>query len=270
MLFVPRSHLLVVGGTGGFLAMVDADSGRVLKRLRGHADLVWTPGISADGRVMVTGSGDGTMRLWSLPDGRALAAPLELDPPPADVQLSPDGRWIAVADGTDTVQIFDVRSRRLAHRAKGQEGIYLARFSPDGRLLATGDTHGRAEVWSTASWKPITRAFSGHNGVVDLAAISPDDRTLATGARDGIVRLWDIKTDEPVGAPLPGLPGQRVIPLFTPDGSALIAAYASGRAYRWDIRTASLIRQACRVAGRRLTQAEWEEFLPGRDYDPAC
>jgi hypothetical protein len=38
----------------------------------------------------------------------------------------------------------------------------------------------------------------------------------------------------------------------------------------WDIRSSSLVRQACRVAGRRLTRAEWAEFLPGRAYAPAC
>ena len=58
--------------------------------------------------------------------------------------------------------------------------------------------------------------------------------------------------------------------MFTPGGTHLIAAQANGRAYRWDIRPASLARHACDVAGRRLTRAEWEEFLPGRDYDPAC
>lgn len=60
------------------------------------------------------------------------------------------------------------------------------------------------------------------------------------------------------------------VPLFTPDGSHLIAAQDNGRAYRWDIRPESLVRQACQVAGRRLTRAQWEEFLPSRDYQPAC
>ena len=55
-----------------------------------------------------------------------------------------------------------------------------------------------------------------------------------------------------------------------PDGSGLFAAYETGKAYRWDIRASSLIRRACQVAGRRLTRAEWEEFLPGREFAPAC
>jgi hypothetical protein len=50
----------------------------------------------------------------------------------------------------------------------------------------------------------------------------------------------------------------------------VIAGYDTGRAIRWDIRPASLIRRACRLAGRTLTREEWAEFLPGRDYDPAC
>jgi WD40 repeat protein len=239
--------------------------------MRGHKDFPYTPGISADGNLMITGSWDQTVRFWSLPDGRQLGAPLVFrEAPPVDAQVSPDGRWIVVVDMTDTLQVFDARTRRLVRRVKSQDGLYFARFSPDGRLLAVGNSHGRAEVWSTADWRPIMRAFTGQNGAVDLAAISPDDRTLATGARDGTVRLWDIASAQPIGAPLPGLPGRRVIPMFTPDGSGLIAAYDSGGAYRWDIRPASLARQACRVAGRRLTHAEWEEFLPGRDYDPAC
>jgi len=48
------------------------------------------------------------------------------------------------------------------------------------------------------------------------------------------------------------------------------AGYDTGQAYRWDIRPKSLVRQACMVAGRTLTRAEWDEFLPGREYSPAC
>jgi hypothetical protein len=45
--------------------------------------------------------------------------------------------------------------------------------------------------------------------------------------------------------------------VFTPDGTRLTAVYETGAAYRWDIRPESLIRQACRIAGRRLTRTEW-------------
>ena len=84
------------------------------------------------------------------------------------------------------------------------------------------------------------------------------------------MRLWDIPTQQAIGAPLPGLPNQQVSPTFMPDGTRLLATYGTGRAYLWDIGPESLTRQACHIAGRQLTRAEWREFLPSLDYDPAC
>jgi WD40 repeat protein len=249
---------------------VDADSGRVLRRLRGHELAIWTPGFSADGRLMVTTGNDQTVRFWSLPDGRPVGAPLRFQQIPSDAQLTADGRLAAVVFPPDTLELWDVRSRRLVRRVEVGDDLATARFSPDGRLIALAGFRGTAQVWSTTDWTPITRQFTGHAGEVIGLAISRDNRTLATSSTDGNVRLWDIASEQAVGAPLPGLAGRRNVPMFTPDGSGLIAGYDTGRAFRWDIRPESLIRHACGVAGRRLTRTEWAEFLPGRAYDPAC
>ena len=59
--FVPGSHIIVVGGDGddGFLALADADSGRVIRRLEGHRGPINVPGISADGRLLSTSDSNG-------------------------------------------------------------------------------------------------------------------------------------------------------------------------------------------------------------------
>jgi WD40 repeat protein len=54
------------------------------------ANPIWTPGISADGSLLATASKDGTVRLWSRPDGRALAGPLRFPYGAADALLSSD------------------------------------------------------------------------------------------------------------------------------------------------------------------------------------
>jgi WD40 repeat protein len=271
--FVPGSHRLVIGGRNGLLAFVDVDRGRVVGRLRGYQqDIIWGS-ISAAGRLLATVADDDSVRLWSLGEKRPLGAPLRYPAMTSDVHLSPDGRWLAIglADqaGNFALEKWDVRSRQVVARRR-LEGAVVTRSSPDGRRLAVGDLDGRARVWSTEGWEPVTRWFAGHSdGIWDMA-IRRDGRTLATGSFDGTVRLWDIETEQAIGAPLRGVPNRAVVPLFTPDGTRLIAAYETGEAYRWDIGLDSLVRQACHVAGRRLTRAEWTEFLPGRDYDPAC
>ena len=273
--WVPGSRLLVVGSVNGFLALVDGATGQVVRRLRGHRKDIYTPGISADGRLLVTGSDDKTVRFWSLPDGEARGAPLRFRQRVQDVQLSPDGRWVTVVlpDASferATVEVWDARSRRRVRSVQLANVTAFARFSPDGRFLALGNRFGQAQVWSTANWKPLTRWLTGDAGGIITGQFSPDGDTLATGSDTGNVQLWDIESGQAVGPPLPGGTRTGVLPYFTPDGNGLIASYASGRAIMWDIRTASLTRHACEVAGRQLTRAEWAEHLPGREYDPAC
>ncbi|HEX6388419.1 MAG TPA: WD40 repeat domain-containing protein, partial [Solirubrobacteraceae bacterium] len=268
MAFVPGSHRLAVGDSAGAIALVDADAGRVVRRRRGHDDPVGSVGVSADGRLMITASWK-VVRLWSLPDVRPVGRPLRFDGFTDDAQLSPDGRFfVVVLDGR--LEVWDARKQRLIRRYAPASGVeFFARYSPDGRLIALGLGAG-TQVWSTTDWRPVTRTFAGQAGLAFSAAFSSDNRTLVTGSDDGALRLWDIESEQAVGAPLPGSTGHFAAPFFAPDDSAVIAGYDTGQAIRWDIRPASLMRRACRLAGRTLTRAEWAEFLPSRDYDPAC
>ena len=213
--FVPGSRLLVVTGRKGFLALADADRGRVLARATGLVGNVLPPAISADGRLLVTATGDSdSVRLWSLPDMRPVMAPLRFGGVIEDVQVSPDGRRLTVvlvdrSGESGTLEVWDAAARRLVARLDGPDIPTAVRFSPDGGLLAVGYPNGRSQVWSTASWKPATRLLTGDVGEIHDVAISPDGSKLATGSLDRTVWLWDIETQQAIGTPLPG-PGRGV------------------------------------------------------------
>jgi WD40 repeat protein len=148
--------------------------------------------------------------------------------------------------------------------------VSSVRFTPDGRALAVGTDAGYTRLFSTRTWKPVSRKLGGHTDAVLDVAVSPDGGTLASGGYDGTVRLFDLVTQQPLGAPLRAVPNRVVEPEFTPDGALLFAVTNVAMAYRWDARPSDWARRACAVAGRSLTRAEWNELLPGRSYDPAC
>jgi WD40 repeat protein len=267
--FVPGGRLLAVGGDDGYLALLDLDSGAV-QRLRGHRKSeVLAPTFSADGRRMLTVSPFDTIQLWTLRDGRPAGAPRRY-PAAFVASLSPDGRTLAVVAPLG-IEVIDVATMRRRATLPGSETVRgLARFTPDGRYIVGGSIKGWARLWSAKTYKPVSPPLTGHTADVIAASTSPDGRILATGSADGTVRLYDRATFQAIGAPLPGVPNRPVVPEFSPDGAYLFAFTNAGRDYRWDVSPSTWERQACAIAGRRLTRAEWHDALPGRAYRPAC
>jgi WD40 repeat protein len=267
--YLPGARRLVVAGKDGFLALVDARSGDLVRRLRGHIGPGPAISFSADGRRMATVD-SGTMLLWRLPSGERVGPPDRHVFPALSVALSPDGRTVAVASDVG-ILVFDALARDPRETLPPPAGgPWSVAFTSDGRYIAVGRADGSTELWSTETWRPVPGKLAGHTAEVLAQSSSPDGRTLATGSRDGTIRLFDVDTMQPLGAPLRAVPNRVVEPRFTPDGAYLFAITNVGRAYRWDVRASSWARHACQVAGRALTRTEWDDALPDREYEPAC
>ena len=223
---MPRSRLVVVTGPNGFLALADADRGRVLKRVPDHVGDVLPPAISADGRLLVTASEDQTVRLWSLPDMRPVGARLRFGGDAAIERCSDQpGRTPA-----------DDRAARPERRERDTRG--LGRRQPPSRRppRRPRHTHGcalqprRPAPGRRLPQRPVAAVVDRRTGSLPRAssgatpARSTPWRSAVTAARSrpaawtATVRLWDIETQQAIGTPLPG-PGRglgAVAPYFTP------------------------------------------------------
>ena len=90
-------------------------------------------------------------------------------------------------------------------------------------------------------------------------SLSDDGRYAAVNDLSNHVRLVDLDAGRPIGPPLPiaALTGSS----FTHDGKALLTNAPNGGA-RWNIDPSRWRDEACALAGRNLTQAEWHRYLP--------
>ncbi len=64
-------------------------------------------------------------------------------------------------------------------------------FSPDGKLLVSGDSGGTLFVWDPAARRLLTRLESDRGKVWGLA-FTPDGRTLISTGEDRLIHLWDV------------------------------------------------------------------------------
>lgn len=107
------------------------------------------------------------------------------------LEISPDGSVVALAVGDDVV-LLDSATLTERLRLRGVHGRVLSvRFSPDGRLLATGSADRMAVVWEVAAGTGLKR-LAGHGGPVLALAFSPGGDTLYTGGADHRVLVWDL------------------------------------------------------------------------------
>lgn len=99
-------------------------------------------------------------------------------------QVSPDGRWLAVA-GANGVEIWDFRSGNSVRVLKAPESSTGVAYSPDSRLLAA--TGGAIQIYDAASGRSL-RTFGEGASESSAPAFSRDGSRLVTGHENGEVR----------------------------------------------------------------------------------
>jgi WD40 repeat protein len=224
-------------------------------------DLLATAGVA-------TPDEPGLLRVYELHTGE-LIANVRTHGTLQDLDFSLDGRLLAAAGLDGEILVWSVQQRTLLRTIPHRVAILTIRFAPDSQSIATGDLSGNVDFWDAAGGRRIGRTLGGQNGLVISLSYSPTGNELMTTSSDGKVRLWDLASGKPVGSPLPGadVPGWGT---YYPDGNRVIAVFADGTGVIWNVDPTAWEAHACQIAHRKLTRAEWRDFIPQRPYSQPC
>ncbi|MEH2205203.1 MAG: NB-ARC domain-containing protein [Nostoc sp.] len=119
-------------------------------------------------------------------------------------------------------------------------GIHSVTFSPDGKLLATGDTNNDIRLYQVADGKQLLTC-KGHKGWIWPVTFSPDGRILASGSDDQTVKLWDISSGQCL-ATLEGHSGGIWSVCFSPDGNILASSSEDTTVRLWNVGSGQCIK----------------------------
>jgi WD40 repeat protein len=273
--FNAQGRVLAAGATaqgGGFLAVKDTATGRGIVARTASTGPFLSATFLPDGRI-VTGDAYGDVRLWSTSGGRLHRGRRLLGPGrgPADypITLRAHGDLIAIGLGNGTVHIVrqdGTQVHLLRAASGGDEVVYAASFSPDGRRLVTAGLHQPIRVWSVADGRPRL-TISGVPGTTFGAEFSPHGSRLVTGGVDGDVRLWDAATGRPLAVLHEHADVVNAVS-FGPGGRTILSASDDRTARIYPCEPCEPVRALLSLArdrtSRDLTAADLRRYADGR------
>jgi WD40 repeat protein len=200
------------GYKGGLITIVDADSGKELRRFGKLSHASGSVAFSPDGKLFAAGTNGaggelpepGELHVWDATTGRRLhkwktresVHAGENRASATGIAFSPDSRTIAIASSDGMVRFWDVAAASVCRTLNGhQRGVRRVAFSRNGRWLASACEDQTVRVWDTLSGQQIAR-LDVTATKINALAFSPDGSLLASGGgdflRSGEVRVWKV------------------------------------------------------------------------------
>jgi WD40 repeat protein/energy-coupling factor transporter ATP-binding protein EcfA2 len=228
--------------------------------------------IAFSRRLLATGDSETQVRFWHVDSGHEYGKPLTNLEVVNAVTFSPDGTLVAAGLADRTVHIWDVRTGQpYGPVLRGHTNqVWSVDFSPDGKLLASAGDDRTVRLWDTATGQQHGRPILAHEDVIWRVAFSPDGQTLATASGDGTAKRWQVSDGAPVESELTAHEGPLNGLAFSPDGRTLGTVGVNGAVRLWDLGFQEWQAVGCRLVRRNLSLTEWQQFLPGKEYQRTC
>ena len=253
----PEKRWLVGGGValvvglGGYgiwqlyqeytLKVIPSENISLVKTLTGHSSFVNYLVISHDGKTLVSGSADKTIKIWDLTTGKEIRTLTGHSSYVNYLVISPDGQTLVSGSADKTIKIWDLATGKEIRTLTGHSSYvnYLI-ISLDGQTLLSGSADKTIKIWNLATGKEI-RTLTGHTNSINCLAISSDGQTLFSGSADKTIKIWNLPTGKEIRT-LTGHSGYVNYLVSSPDGQTLFSGSADKTIKIWNIATGKEIR----------------------------
>jgi guanine nucleotide-binding protein subunit beta-2-like 1 protein len=165
------------------------------KSLNGHGHFLSDVVLSTDGQFALSGSWDGTLRLWDLNACTTTRRFVGHTKDVMSVAFSADNRQIVSGSRDKTIKLWNTLGvcKYTIQEDAHTEWASCVRFSPNtsNPIIVSCGWDRMVKVWNLTNCKLKTNHY-GHQGYLNSVTVSPDGSLCASGGKDGQAMLWDL------------------------------------------------------------------------------
>lgn len=203
-------------------------------------------GLSRDGRTIVTGNFNGTVKLWNFANGNLVRT---LDGHTDVVYkgvLSPDQKLLASCNRDGKIKLWEVATGRELKTLSGHtRPVKAVAFTPNGKTLGSVSNDGTLRLWDVASGAELRHFVHTHSTEVDDSVYSllfiAQGKMVAAGNGDGTISFWEVATGKETRV-LKGHTNGVFCLALSADGHRLVSGSDDHLVKLWDVATGNEIR----------------------------
>jgi WD40 repeat protein len=278
--FSPDGRTLASVDGGGYILFWDTTTWAPRYELRQVTpatvliDLAFTP----DSRMLAAGSFDGMIHFWDVKTGEELPDPIQayINDWALSVAFDPTGTRLATGGKDGVIKLWDVATRQpIAQPLTGHSNrVTDLVYSPDGKVLASASADGTVRFWNAANGVQVAEPYASSTAAVWNVAFAPQNTPdgmvgFYALSGDGAVAAWDM-TGHKLLRPLLRTHLETEEMKGDANGGRFFLASTGDRALALTAPGGDWLADACAVANRSLTQAEWDKYMTGLPFDPVC
>lgn len=195
---------LGASGTYCEISLWDLKDGKLLRTFDNDSSArnvcdINTLAFSPDGKTLLSGARDWTMRLWDLEKGKVIRYFRGHGGPVNSVAFSADGKtalsgartWEGQESRTGALRLWDVSTGKLLRKFTEQgEGVNSVAFSPDSKYALSGTYDGIMRFWSLQSGDLLGKYEGYADRLCGVAFLQEGKAVLSSG---GTIRVWDLR-----------------------------------------------------------------------------
>jgi WD40 repeat protein len=156
VIYSPDTTMIATGGykkdSQEVIKIWDAETGKLVANLKGHANLVLCLAWTADGKTLISGSTDYSIRTWNTTTWQQISVLTGHTNFVWGIAISPNGRILVSTSWDKTARLWNLENGQPIGSPLQHDGeVYCPSFSTDGMLLVTGCDDNNAYSWDTSA-----------------------------------------------------------------------------------------------------------------------